>query len=366
VSDTIHDPLEERLRRTFDERGEDMAPGDAVDLDRELQRVAYDAGTTAFDDGHAGGNGSRRPGRLLLAAAIVVIVGAAVAAVGVVAAGRDGDGRGGDDGEPSGVAHEGDGDPAVEGADLAIATRSLVTALEDERNLASLELMGMTDVIDAEIDDPAEARSRTDAAIAALRLTLGDGPEASAYQEAMDGLGGLAALRGDIDADVGPHDLDDIGHANDVFARYAALASALLDAEGEVALANDDPELRSGAEVHQLGLRQQELTGQLVRAVLLFAIEPGTTSTSDVARLDLLVRQGREDLVAAAEGTPYEEPTRTVIGQIDDSGLLDLVDAALNTATIDVAGVLQAVELPVGEGWPGFLTQVEEILHEQE
>jgi hypothetical protein len=366
VSDLIPDPVEDRLRRTFATRAEDMASGDAAsDDDQALQRVALDAGPAVGAGGHAGRsaghNGTRGSGRLLLAAAIVVIFGAAVAAAVVVGTSRDGD-RGRD--EPRGVAHEGDDVSGAEGAEAAEvvpATRELVVALEDERNLASLELMGATGAIDVEVSDPDEVRTQTDAAIAALRAALGDGPAASSYQQAIDDLAGLDALRGQVDADDGPHDLGNLAASNDVFARYASLASGLLDAEGELALAIDDPALRSGVQVHQLGLRQQELTGQLVRAVLVFAIEPGSAATSETAQLEARFRQGQEELRAAADGTPYEAAATEVLDQVEASGLMDAVTPATQ-GEVDLSAVLAAVDLGFYRDWLTFFTRVERML----
>jgi hypothetical protein len=354
VSDLIPDPTEDRLRHAFAERAEDMAPGDAAGAEG-LQRVADDAATAPTGQLVAR-HGARRSGHLLLAAAIVVIVGAALAAVGVVMASDD-------DSDKAGDLASGDrGGPAVPVVELASAQRALIVALQDERNLAAIDLMGQSALIDVPVDDPAEARRRTDDAIAALRGVVGNGAAASAYQQAMDGLGGLAGLRSDIDADDGPRDMSNVETSNDVFARYAELVGGLLDAEEALAPTIDDPEPRAGVQVHQLGLREQELTAQLARATLLGAVvPPNSASLSEVSRLLLLVRQAQEELIAAAAGTPYEEATAAVVGQIEASGLLDIVDAALG-GTTDIAGLLDAVELPADQGWPAFLDRVEQIL----
>jgi hypothetical protein len=60
-------------------------------------------------------------------------------------------------------------------------------------------------------------------------------------------------------------------------------------------------------------------------------------------------------------GPGADEAAVTVVGEIDEAGLLEETGAALDGPT-DIAAILGAVNLPEGHGWPAFLDRVEEIL----
>jgi hypothetical protein len=350
-SDLLPGPIEQRLRRTFAVRAEDVAPGDGAAGEQGVQLVVARSADSAFERHQDSGRG-----RFLLVAAIVVIVGVALAAVGVVMANGDSDGD-----ETGDLASEGTGEPNASVVLLVTASRDLVTALQGERNLATIELIGAADAVVLSVDDAGEARSRTDAAVAAFESVVAADPAGSVYQAALDDLGGLGALRGDIDADDGPRTLDNVDLATEVFDRYADMIGGLLDAQGEAALVIDDPDLRAGAQVYLLGLRQQDLTAQLGGAAVLNAIGPSGTTLTELSRLDGLVRQGQDDLLAHATGTPYEAAVTTVLDQIEASGLLETVATALE-GTTNLADLLTAVNLPTNQGWPAFLDRVEQLL----
>jgi len=73
------------------------------------------------------------------------------------------------------------------------------------------------------------------------------------------------------------------------------------------------------------------------------------------------VQQGMDAVLAETTGTPYEEAVVTVVGEIEEAGLLDATGAALE-GPADIAAILAATDLPAGRGWPAFLDRVEEIL----
>jgi hypothetical protein len=250
-TDVLLDPIERRLRHTFAVRAEDMAPGDGAARDQGIERVLARSADRSF-----GRQRHRRPTRLLLVAAIVLIVGVALAAVGVVVANDDGTGD-----ETGGLASEGTSEPDVPAVALITAPRGLVTALEDERNMAMLQLIGVIDAVALPVDDVEQARSRTDAAAAAFESVVARDPAdpadpvdpadpaGSAYQALSDRLDGLGALRRDIDADDGPETLDNVESATEVFDRYTDMIGGLLDAHGDAVGAIDDPDLRTGAQL---------------------------------------------------------------------------------------------------------------------
>jgi Nitrate and nitrite sensing len=335
------EPVEGRLRRTFAVRAEDMAPGDAADALPDLGA-----------DGRAAPLRSRRINRPLLAAATVVMV-ALAAGIALVA-------RNGDD-EAGRLATDGEQPPTEAPVAVVTAPRALVVALQDERNLATSRLMGIEDAIALPVTKTAQARSATDAAVATFEAFVATSPDGAAYRPGLDALGTLGELRRNIDAYAGPRNLNNIDTAQEVFDRYAEIVSGLLGAQQAFAYTIDDPVVRAGAVAYWRGLQLDEQTAQLGRVALLAAVSPGAESVGELSRLHTEVQQGLDALLAETTGTPYEAAAVTVVGEIDEAGLLEATGAALE-GQADIAAMLDAADLSEGQGWPAFLDRVGEIL----
>jgi hypothetical protein len=346
-SDLVPNPIEQRLRRTFATRAEDMAPGDDTAGDQGIQLVLDQSADSTYER-----HRDHRPGRVQLVAAIVVVVGLGLAAIGVVVANDDATGD---------LTGDGNGEPPATDVALITASRDLVTALQDERNLATNELIGITEAVALPVDDTGEARSRTDTAAAAFDSVVAVDLAGPTYQVALDRLDGLGELRGDIDAYDEPRTLHNVDLATEVFNRYTDMIGGLLDAQGEAAQSIDDPDLQAGAQTYLLGLRLQELTGQLGRAAMLNAVTPSSPTLTELSRLYAQVSQGQAEFLEQATGTPYEAAATTVIDQIEASGLLDTVATAFQ-GTTNLPDLLTALNLPEDQGWAAFLDHVEPLL----
>lgn len=292
----------------------------------------------------AEGKTSRRHFRLMVGAAAAIVVG--VAALGVVVVGDDGDrGDGGDRSDPA--ASPDDRASTAPLVELVTVPRDVMTAVQDERNQATTWLLGIEDVLEIPVDDATTARGSTDTAVAGLRALADADPAGAAYGPALDDLDGLAAVRGDVDADDGPRNLSNTGPSQEVFDRYGQVLTGLLDAQAAFVATIDDPELRDGAEVYQLVLRQQELTTTLGREALLAmtsSLSTGSAEVADLSRLHELVRQGGDTLAAAADGTPYEEVTAAAVGELDASGFLPAVAGLLEDGTMNIPDMLDSMD----------------------
>ena len=332
--------VEDRVRRTFAARAEDMAPGDSAGALPDLGR-----------DGRGAPRRFSVVRRPALAAAVVVVVAAATAGVALVA--RDGDREAG---RLTTVSEQ----PPSSEADVTAVTapRALVDALQDERSLAATTLMGLEEAIALPVTDTAQARSDTDAAVAAF---VAASPDEAAHQPGLDSLGTLAELRRDIDADAGPRTLDNVDTAQDVFDRYAGIVGALLDDQQAYAETIDDPVVRTGATAHGRGLQLSEQATQLIQVSFLAVVRPRTESVAELARLQTQVQQGLDTLVAETAGTPFAEAAVTVVGEVEEAGLLEAAGSAMD-GTGDVPVIMGAAALLEGQGWPAFLDRVEETL----
>jgi hypothetical protein len=353
------DPAEDRVRRTFAARAEDMAPGDSAGELPDLVRDRRPAPDRL--------RGVRRP--VLAAAAVVVVV--ATVAGGAALVARDGDR---DAGRLTTAAEQ---SPPGE-ADLAAvaAVSGPVDALSNERAVAAATLLGFEEGIALPVTDAAQARAETDAAIASFEAfaaaspdTLpergevvdGDGNVEVAYRRGIEGLDGLAELRRDIDAYTGSRDLNNLDTAQDVYDRYAAIVDGLLDGQQRYAGEIQDTFVRTGAIPYARGTRLREQTTRLSWGTLLAVVAPRPGSNNELAQLRTEVQYDMEALAAETADTPFDEAAVTVVADIEDSGVLDLAETAID-GTGDLNELTVGSDPLVDESWPAFFAVVEETL----
>ena len=348
-------PVEDRLRRTFGARAEDMAPGDADDADPIPPLVL------ARSDEPGPGRRLRRPTRPVLAAAAVLVVALAAAAVAVVALRDDG-------GDPSGDLATGGLDTTTDRAndrataDLVIAPRGLIMALEDERNAAVLGLTGLADAVETPVDNDSEARVLTDAQIFKLEELLADNPGGPRYERLLGALADLDQLREEVDAFPGPRDITSAPSAQAIFDRYSEVVTAVLDAHAAFVHEIDDGYLREGGEAYARGLRLQDLTTRLLRTTLLTGI--AQQGPHPIEGLNALLAETEGDLDRLedlTDGTLYEDATTAVADELQTSGLFDEAHRVLG-GTMDVVALLAAGDNLDASGWADFLDQVERLL----
>ena len=177
-------------------------------------------------------------------------------------------------------------------AEASVGPAGLFNALQDERNRAAVDLVGLGDTIGLPVKDNAAARAVTDDALAGFHGVI-DGSSAevrAAYAPAFQALDRLDELRAAVDAYPEPFTIG--GHADDadeVFDRYSTIVDALLTSNSHVALAIDDPDLRRGADISFVASQQADVIARLIRHALVTAIRPdGFANRDAVAELGRL------------------------------------------------------------------------------
>jgi hypothetical protein len=224
--------------------------------------------------------------------------------------------------------------------------------------------MGIDEALGLSVTDAAQVRRDTGAAVATLAAFVTDSPDGAAYQSGLDGLGALDELRRDIDSHTGRRSLDNAETAQNIFDRYARIVGGLLDDQQAYAATIDDPVVRPGAVAYGRGLRLDEQATQLIQVSMLAAVLPDRDSVAELVRLQTQVEQGLDTLVAETAGTPFAEAAVTVVGEVEEAGLLEASGSAVD-GIADVALILDAAEALEDEGWPAFLDRVEETLAEE-
>jgi signal transduction histidine kinase len=274
-------------------------------------------------------------------------------------------------------------------AEAVVGPGGLFNALQDERNRAAVDLVDMGDIIGVPVETSERARSRTDVAIDDLRRLVATHGEKvrAAYVPALAKLDGLAELRADVDANPGPYRIDTnpppdptlppcaesacrpIGPANwaaadEAFTRYTTMVDALLDANADVAISIDDPDLRRGADVSFQASRQADAVARLVRHMLVTGIgEGGFDQRAEMVELGALygrATRGEAALFAIATG-PYAELVAPVHAR---SGVFFAqIEHTIATGEVDVVPFLDTFRIKPEESYEGpFRDRVKAIL----
>jgi signal transduction histidine kinase len=260
-------------------------------------------------------------------------------------------------------------DKAEEQADLAesaLGPGALVVHLQDERNLASIDLIGLADGVDLGVATTEEARGKTDPAAVAFRDEMGKhGAEVSnAFDPAWEAYEGLDELRADVDAYNGPKNSSNEDFADEVFTRYTTIIEAFFDGTSQVVTAVDDADLRNGANIIDAATRQTEMEARIVRAVVLATINDQLDDLSvrqEVAALfdrsqafDDTIRANSLGIYAGVGDETFAEPGVQSFNR--------QVEAYLSGRPVEIDPLLAAVASDPSVGYSGLRNKAGTIL----
>lgn len=165
----------------------------------------------------------------------------------------------------------------VDLATSAIGPGGVISAMQAERNIGALELLGLREVLGERPID--EVRVRTDDAIASFRRTIADSSAAvqAAYVPSLEALDEVVTVRAAADAYGGPRDPASAGpDAAATFDAYGDIINTLFDVNSTVALGLDDAELRSGARFIDQVSRLGDHMTLLLRTIALPVVDPSS------------------------------------------------------------------------------------------
>ena len=232
-------------------------------------------------------------------------------------------------------------------AEASIGPASLLSLIEDERNAAGVYMLDAQDLFALPVEDNAQARAATDKEVAAFREqveSIGGDVEA-AYRPALDAMDGIDELRNQIDSFEGTRSLLNIGPTTEIFDAYGPFMTPFFDANKQVALSIDSPELRRGAELVDLSSRQTDLIAQLTRDLLLAAIggdgklnQPEEVSAV-AGRLGQL--DSNKDLIQTKATGDYALLSGSLFHSEAVDQFPEVVEGALETGEVDTDGVIR-------------------------
>jgi len=234
-------------------------------------------------------------------------------------------------------------------ATAAIGPKGLITALQDERNFAAANLVGVDSDLPMAVNGYPESRGMVDTRLAEFQADLDSLPAdaQAAYAPALEGLDALAEMRADIDVEAAKPglSLENIGLTTQYFDKYTALIEPFFGGMSRISIAMDDPELRQGAELMEVVTRQLETIPQLANHLIMPAnlatgpddtAGPGINSPAEIAKLadshDTFHRQAEALRTAAG---PYADLAAEWFPEEFTEAIDAAVDQAINTSRID-------------------------------
>ncbi|HKA83847.1 MAG TPA: nitrate- and nitrite sensing domain-containing protein, partial [Acidimicrobiales bacterium] len=255
-------------------------------------------------------------------------------------------------------------------ATASIGPSGLINTLQNERNYASLWLLGFEGAVQLPIKSYDEAKQATDAAIADFRADIESkgGEVVETYGPALESLDGLAELRDQVDTYKGARDRFNTDTSDPNFLGYTEIIAGLFDANTQVALSIDDPVLRRGVELSDLASRQTDAIARTIRSLLLPAVTGNNQldDSSEIAEASSLFSQvlDTETQVQSLGAGVYEAPTRRLMEENDATGFIPLVQQTLAEApgTVPLDKILATVDVDQDTAWYGFRHRVEDIL----
>jgi signal transduction histidine kinase len=245
----------------------------------------------------------------------------------------------------------------------------VIATLQNERTWAVVDRVGMGPLIQAPVVGYEETRRATNEAIAAFRETVSGSSDVvrEAYGPALTALTELTALRDMIDADTATPGIENATFANDVFLAYADVIAPFLQANGEVALAVDDGELRQLTWLANVTTVQVETLADLSReSVLSIVIGGGFEESSDIAPVATIratFEAGNERLLEA--GPPYDAIIDEHYPRDLVDGLADQIDAAIAGEDVDLPSLTEPLNVSPSSGYMGMRAELVRVLNER-
>ncbi|HEX6166891.1 MAG TPA: nitrate- and nitrite sensing domain-containing protein, partial [Acidimicrobiales bacterium] len=253
-------------------------------------------------------------------------------------------------------------------ATASIGHAGVIGVLQNERNLALAEMLGLADEIELEVTDQEVARQQTNEATAALRRGISgqSGALRDDYATALTVLDDLPDVRANVDAarrSPGPANRE---RAHEVFQAYTTMLSTFFTSHDRFSLVVDDPALRQGDDLLHYSSHATDATAQLMEMVLYIGSSRGgldePAEAAAVARLQRDV--GKNNDVVRVKGTGgYLAPTEELLANPRVAGLPVLVDDLIERGgSVDQAELLATTPLGPDGGYPAFRDGVVEVL----
>jgi signal transduction histidine kinase len=253
-------------------------------------------------------------------------------------------------------------------ATASIGPSGLVTALENERNYATMWMLGSEGAVDLPVDSIEQSRRETDAAADAFSAEVErkGGDVERIYRPALDALRDLDEPRRVVDTFDGPRLIVESEETEAQWQGYSRLITALSDQNSQLTLEIADDELRQGVRLIDMASREIDRIAHFVRLAVLAAVT-GDGRLADREEIleaaplkDEAVR-GHFATIELATGR-YAELGDELQVESDATGAIPLATEIVESGDVDVAALLEAISIADDESYYGFVTDVSEVV----
>jgi signal transduction histidine kinase len=253
-------------------------------------------------------------------------------------------------------------------ASASVGHAGLIGALQDERNQALIEMLGLGNALVLEVPDTPSARARTDAASTALHHSISgqSGRLRDDYAAAMESLAALPDLRAQADAAIAGPGLWHREAAHAVFTGYTEIVSTLFASHDRFSLEVVDPEIRQGDDLVHYGSHATDAVAQLVERLVYLGTGPGgvdqPVEAAEIAALRRDVERNNTAVQVRGVGD-YAGAAENLGANPRVSALPDLADEVIaESRAVDPAGLLAVTPLGPDGGYPAFRDSVVAVL----
>ncbi|HEX8804623.1 MAG TPA: HAMP domain-containing protein, partial [Acidimicrobiales bacterium] len=226
---------------------------------------------------------------------------------------------------------------------------SVLSMIEDERNAASVWLLGLEQAFALPVEDVAATWDATDDAVATFRADVErhGGEVERTYRPAIEALGELEAIRTRVDGFTGARNMQNMPSVVTVFDDYSRVMDTLFAANRQVTASVHDAELRRGAELADLSARQTDLIARIVRDLLETQLSGDMDGVNDPDEVSLVGRhlgqlRMNERLITTKAQGAYRPMAQALFADEDVRRFPSLVDAAIASGNVDLVDVADA------------------------
>ena len=254
-------------------------------------------------------------------------------------------------------------------ATASIGHAGLISALQNERNQAMIEMLGLSGRIALEVDDRREARDLTDTAHTALHNEIaGQGDQLREdYAEAMGRLNELPEVRAKVDAAVARPGRDHSLEAHEVFGEYTRMIATIFASHDRFSLVVDDSGLRQGDDLIHYSSHATDAVAQLAEEILYVSSGPGGIDEPVEAAAIAELRRDvdKNNAVVRTKGTgPYAGAVRRLMANPRVRGISPFAqDAIERGGKVDPEELLRTTPLGRAGGYLGFRDDVAKVLN---
>jgi signal transduction histidine kinase len=234
---------------------------------------------------------------------------------------------------------------------IALGPGSVTTALQNERNYASLDLIGLAGSAELAVSSYEQARDESDAAVETLRRAVtGLEPEVrAAFVPAFDTLDDLDEVRTAFEDFEGSRDLANSKLANQVFDAYTKMVRAFFDATSTVATQVDEASLRNGVEIVDAANRRSEAIASATRNLVLDLLTGGANEQLRMGAVGLVDRlQTLNSRIEQLSVGPYADVATETFERPQTIRTIEIFEDYVAGEAVDINELLASVSTEEG------------------